>query len=175
MNTPILQTERLLLRPFYKEDARAVFETWESDSEVAQYMFWKSHKDIHKTEAWIAKEIEKVEEEDWYRWAITLKETEVLIGTGLIYVEDEYGEYEIAYNLGKKFWGQGYTTEAMAGIIQFAKETLGVKKIMGRHAKENISSGRVMEKLGFSYVQDIPYECNEGVKVYEGKEYILEL
>ncbi|MBQ7065890.1 MAG: GNAT family N-acetyltransferase [Lachnospiraceae bacterium] len=49
MNTPILETERLLLRPFEKEDAKDVFECWESDSDVAKYMFWTSHNDIEKT------------------------------------------------------------------------------------------------------------------------------
>ena len=49
MNTPILETERLLLRPFEKEDAKDVFECWERDSDVAKYMVWTSHDDIEKT------------------------------------------------------------------------------------------------------------------------------
>ena len=175
MKTPSLETERLILRPFEKEDVEAVFTGWESDPEVAKYMFWQSHNDIHKTKVWVEKEIEKIEANDWYRWAIVLKDTRALIGTGLIYIEAEYNEFEIAYNLSQKAWGKGYTTEAMERIIQFAKVELGVKKMMGRHAKENPTSGRVLEKLGFTYVRDIPYECNRGENIYEGKEYILNL
>ena len=42
---------------------------------------------------------------------------------------------------------------------------------MGRHAKENPASEKVLKKLGFTYIKDIPYECNMGKNLYEGKEY----
>lgn len=48
MRTPILETDRLLLRPFEKSDTKEVFEGWESDADVAKYMFWSSHNDIEK-------------------------------------------------------------------------------------------------------------------------------
>ena len=47
---------------------------------------------------------------------------------------------------------------------------LVLKEIVGRHAKENSASEKVMKKLGFQYVKDIPYEGNAGTKIYEGKE-----
>ncbi|WP_394926824.1 GNAT family N-acetyltransferase [uncultured Robinsoniella sp.] len=53
MKTPILETERLILRPFTMEDAQAVFQGWESDPNVAKYMFWTSHNDIRKTIEWL--------------------------------------------------------------------------------------------------------------------------
>ena len=53
MNTPILETQRLILRPFQAEDAADVFECWESDPDVAKYMFWTSHNDLEKTKEWI--------------------------------------------------------------------------------------------------------------------------
>ena len=102
-------------------------------------------------------------------------ETGDLLGTGLIYVEEEYEKFEIAYNLGKKAWGFGYTTEAMQEVIKFAKEDLGIKEIMGRHVEENPASGKILDRLGFSYIRNIPYECNGGENLYEGKEYILKL
>ncbi len=173
MKTPIFETERLILRTFCLEDANEVFECWESDPDVARYMFWTSHNDINKTIKWINKEISKINSDDWYRWAFISKTTNELLGTGILYWEEEYGKYEIAYNLGKKYWGYGYATEAMREIIRFAKEDLKIREIMGRHAKENPASGNVLEKLGFTYIKDIPYKCNRGEYTYVGKEYIL--
>lgn len=49
MKTPELKTERLLLRPFRQEDAIPAFTCWESDPDVAKYMFWTSHNDVEKT------------------------------------------------------------------------------------------------------------------------------
>jgi len=76
--------------------------------------------------------------------------------------------WEIGYNLGKKYWGKGYTTEAMKQIISFAQEELGITEIVGRYAKENPASGKVMEKLGFRFEKEIPYECNNGTVLREG-------
>jgi len=168
MKTPTLETDRLLLRPFTYEDAEDVFTCWESDPDVAKYMFWTSHNDIDKTKEWISFEIGQIEKDDWYRFALVLKETNVLIGTGLIYFEEEVDSWEIGYNLGKKYWGKGYTTEAMKQIISFAQEELGITEIVGRYAKENPESGKVMEKLGFQFEKEIPYECNNGTVRREG-------
>lgn len=162
MRTPILETKRLILRPFAMEDVEAVFYGWESDPEVARYMFWTSHNDIEKTREWLTFEIGQIEKDDWYRFALVLKDTGELIGTGLIYYEDEVEAWEIGYNLGRKYWSQGYTTEAMKEILSFANRELGIHEFVGRFAKENPASGNVMKKLGFLYEKDIPYECNEG-------------
>ena len=89
MKTPILETDRLILRPFKEEDAIEVFECWESDPDVAKYMFWTSHNDIEKTKEWILFELGQIKKDDWYRFAVVLKETNELIGTALIYYEEE--------------------------------------------------------------------------------------
>ena len=48
----------------------------------------------------------------------------------------------------------------MEAIVDFAKNVLKVKELVGRYAKENPASGRVMDKLGFRYFREIPYEAN---------------
>jgi len=168
MKTPELETDRLFLRAFKETDAEAVFYGWENDEEVAKYMFWTSHNDIEKTKQWIDFEIGQIDKDDWYRWALVKKDTMELIGTGLIYYEDEVSCWEIGYNLGRKYWGYGYTTEAMKKILCYAKEQLNIPEVVGRYAKENPSSGNVMKKLGFKYEADIPYECNDGKIMREG-------
>jgi len=175
MNTPTLVTDRLILRPFTYEDAQNVFECWESDLDVAKYMFWTSHNDVEKTKEWIQFEIGQIEKGDWYRFALVQKDTNALIGTALIYFEEEVDCWEIGYNLGKKYWGAGYTTEAMKCVIEFAKEQLGILEIVGRYAKENPASGNVMKKLGFQYEKDILYECNNGTVIRDGIQCRLKL
>ncbi len=175
MKTPTLQTDRLILRPFCAEDAQDVFEGWESDPDVARYMFWTSHNDIEKTKEWLAFEVGQIEKDDWYRFALVLKNTGELIGTALIYYEEEVACWEIGYNLAKKYWGNGYTTEAMKKVLAFAKAELGLSQIVGRYAKENPASGNVMRKLGFEFEKNIPYECNDGTIELEGIQCRLHL
>lgn len=168
MRTPVLKTERLLLRPFTTEDAEEVFACWESDPDVAKYMFWCSHNDVEESKNWVREEQGKIDDENWYRFALVIRDTGALIGTGLIYFEEEVNCWEIAYNLGKKYWGKGYVTEAMQEILSFAQKELGIKEIVGRYAKENPASGNVLRKLGFQYEKDIPYGCNRGKVLREG-------
>ena len=175
MKTPILETERLRLRPLSLEDAQSVFYCWESDPDVAKYMFWTSHHDINRTKEWLAFETSKITADDWFRWGFVEKETGALIGTGLIYLEEEFGLYEIGYNLGKKFWGKGFTTEAMRAIIRFSREELCLSELVGRHATENKGSENVMKKLGFEYLKDCSYPCSDGKVMMAGREYRLKL
>ena len=166
--TPLLETERLILRPFRMEDAQNVYECWESDPDVAKYMFWSSHHEIEKTKAWLRFEMEQLYKKDWYRFAIEQKHTNELMGTVLIYYEEEVQSWEIAYNLGKKYWGKGYITEAAQKVLTFAADELKVTEIVGRYAKENPASGKVLKKLGFQYEKEIPYICNDGTVTRQG-------
>lgn len=149
MKTPYLETERLILRTFKEDDAEEVFKCWESDPRVAKYVFWTSHNDINKTIQWVKKEISNIEEDSWYRWCIEEKSTGNIVGTCLIYYEEEVQNYEVAYNLGYDYWGKGYVTEAMKQVLCFAKNELKLKEVVGRHAKENIASENIMIKLIF--------------------------
>ena len=75
----------------------------------------------------------------------------------------------------KTHWNRGYTTEAMKGILQFAAGTIDLKKVAGGHAKENIGSARVLDKLGFVYDRDDITLHVDGTKVFESREYYLDL
>jgi ribosomal-protein-alanine N-acetyltransferase len=174
MKTPQLETDRLILRTFHENDTEDVFFGWESDPEVAKYMSWSSHNDIEKTKSWIASEMGKIDREDWYRWAIIKKETGELLGTCLIYYEKETSAFEVSYNLCRKYWGNGYITEAMKEAIKFAKEELDIAELKGSHAKINTFSENVLKKLGFTYVCDCTYDCGGKLET-EGKTYKLNL
>ena len=61
----------------------------------------------------------------------------------------------------------------MKKVMDYAKDVLGVKECIAVHAVENPASGRVMEKLGFQYEKEVPYECNGGEIQTVGKYYRL--
>ena len=174
MKTPQLETKRLILRTFNENDTEDVYSGWESDPEVAKYMCWSSHNDIKRTKSWIEFEMVQIDKDDWYRWAITKKDTGELLGTCLIYYESETSAFEVSYNLCRKYWGNGYTTEAMKEAINYVKEELNIAELRGSHAKINTDSEKVLKKLGFTYVCDCPYDCG-GKFETEGKNYKLDI
>ena len=99
------------------------------------------------------------------------KETDEIIGTCLIYFNDEENNWDISYNLGKKYWGKGYITEAMHRVMEYAINELTIKECIAIHAMENPESGRVIQKLGFRYEKEVPYDYNRGEKNTVGKYY----
>ena len=171
MLTPKLETERLILRQIKNEDVDAIFKCWMQDEDVSRYMYWKASKDINEAQKFVQFEIGNLENDKWYRWIILLKQTDKIIGTCLIYYNDEENNWDISYNLGKEYWEKGYITEAMHRVMEYAINELTIKECIAIHAIENPESGRVIQKLGFEYEKEVPYECNgEKIKTV-GKYY----
>lgn len=173
MRTPVLETERLLLRPMTANDAESVFRNWTSDPNVAKFMRWELHKHVSETREWLTSEEALVESDAVYNWGFVLKETGELIGSGgLVYIEFK-GMFELGYNIMKKYWGRGLTTEAAQRIIDFGKNELRQTKFYCCHAKDNPASGRVMTKVGFRYQKDGAYSSWNQERTFESKEYLL--
>lgn len=175
MRTPILETDRIILRPMLVTDAEHVFYSWTSDPEVAKYMIWDLHKDVEDTIQWLRMEETNVESDKAYNWGFVLKETGLLFGSGGINFKEERGMYELGYNIMRKYWNQGLTTEASKAILEFAVNQLGARKFLGCHAKDNVGSGKVMEKLGFIYQKEGSYTDISGDRFFMSKEYLLDL
>lgn len=173
MKTPVLETKRLLLRPLTYGDAQAVFSNWTSDAEVAKFMRWDVHTNISQTQEWLASEEASIDSDLLYNWGFVLKETGELIGSGGLVYQQSKGVYELGYNIMKKYWNQGLTTEAAAAIIDFGKDGLQQKYFYCCHAKDNPASGKVMRKIGFQYQKDGVYYSWNRLKRFECKEYLL--
>lgn len=176
----MLETERLILRPLTLADGETAFHGWTGDEEVAKYVSWLPHRTIDDTMAWL-KEIEWKHEDDArvprdnYIWGFVLKETGELFGSGGLIWEEDYQLYQVGYNIKKSHWNRGYTTEAMKAILDFAATDLGIRKVAGGHAKENLASAKVLEKLGFTYDRDDVTAHVDGVRFFESREYFLNL
>lgn len=169
---PIIETDRLTLRPITLDDAEACF-SWNSDERVTKYMSYSTYADISQTIDWIKSTL--VDEKEW-NWAFVLKKENKVIGTGGIGPNDQMKDYwGIGYNLHYDYWHKGYCTEAMKAIIEFAYRKLGVKKICAEHAVDNPRSGKVMEKCGLKFDHYGEYKKLDGSQTFKAKFYRLDL
>ncbi len=92
-------------------------------------------------------------------WAITWKQTASLIGIiGLVPSPDGQSA-ELGYYLGRHHWGQGVATEAARAVIEVAFRSFGYRKLMAGYFADNVTSGRVLEKLGFVVVGRSNHAC----------------
>ena len=152
LGTKKLVTKRLILRQFVLGDAENMFKNWANDREVTKYLCWKPHENVEETrellESWIPKYLQK----DYYEWAIILKEINEPIGSiAVVKREDDIKMVHIGYRIGKKWWNQGITSEALKALIKFFFEEVGINRIESRHDPNNPSSGKVMLKCGLKY------------------------
>lgn len=88
----------------------------------------------------------------WYTYfAIMLKGSDQLIGLiGFKDIPDGHGMSEIGYGIGSSFRGKGYATEAVKTLSEWVFENTPVKSIFAQTDIDNIPSGKVLEKAGFS-------------------------
>ena len=177
----VIETERLILRPLTLADADTAYYGWTGDPEVAKYVSWLPHHSICDALKWLEevaweREVADIAaRRDNYIWGFVLKETGELFGSGGLIWEEGQKRYQVGYNIMKTHWNRGYTTEAMRGILRFAAAMLGIQKVSGGHAKENLASGKVLEKLGFVYDRDDVTAHVDGIRFFDSREYILEL
>lgn len=148
-----LETERLILRDIRMEDVYEYYERLFGDGDVCRYLLHDPHQDIGESLAAIENIRQQYEQGKFYRWGITEKGEDSLIGViGLVRIDEEKSECSFAYLLGCDYWGKGYGTEALKAVISFAFEELEIRRIVADHMTENPASGAVMRKAGMNHI-----------------------
>lgn len=144
-----LETERLILRPFRIEDAQEMFYGWANDPEVVKYQKWNTHKNIEETKKILSLWINEYEKLERLNFAIELKKENKLIGGIDVvgYLGGVKGTPVIGYNLARKYWGNGYMTEACRCLIEYLFFK-GYSEIRIDAMSDNIASIRVIQKCG---------------------------
>ena len=144
----ILETKRLILRPWEESDAVECFR-YAKDPRVGPIAGWPVHTDIEYTRR-VIREILIAPE----TYAIVLKETALPVGSVGLHHNDlaeKDDEAELGYWLGVPYWGRGIVPEAAEEVIRHAFDDLGLARVWCGYYEGNERSRRVQEKLGFIY------------------------
>ena len=148
---PILETPRLVMRPFAPEDAGTV-EALAGDARVAVTTLNIPHPYPSGLAAtWIDGTGPRAERGEGVAWAITERANGRLMGAMALSLALGRGRGELGYWLGVPFWNSGFTTEAARRAVAFGFEELGLHRIQAMCLPDNVGSSRVMEKIGLAY------------------------
>ena len=142
----VLETERLILRPWNESDADECFK-YAKDPAVGPAAGWPVHTSVENSRQ-VIREILMVPE----TYAIVLKDTGLPIGSiGLHHndLAEKDDEAELGYWLGSPYWGQGLVPEASKEVLRHAFEDLKLERVWCGYYDGNTKSKRVQEKLGF--------------------------
>jgi ribosomal-protein-alanine N-acetyltransferase len=145
---PTIETERLLLRKITLNDANDMFE-YASDPEVSEYTTWSTHESIEDSKFFLKTLVKMYKRRELVDWGIVHKAEKKFIGTcGFVEWRMTHSRAEIGYALSRKYWGEGYMSEAVSAVIDFGFREMQLNKIQARCEVNNIASARVMEKVG---------------------------
>lgn len=151
----ILDTPRLLLRPWEDADAEILYK-WASDPDVGPRAGWPVHTSVANSLEIIHGPLGKSE-----TYALVLKETGEPIGSAGLFSPEEFCapadlpkeavQLELGYWIAKPYWGRGLVPEAGRELLRHAFEDLSCVMAHCSHFDINAQSKRVIEKLGFTY------------------------
>ncbi len=143
----MIETERLILRPFREEDFEDVKSVW-GDKETMSF-YPQPYSDDRIVEI-ISKQINQYSKHGYGLFAVLNRTTGSFIGDCGITIQNIDGseEYEIGYRIKKELWGFGYAAEAALAVKEYGFGTLKLKKLCSYMESSHRQSRRVAEKVG---------------------------
>jgi ribosomal-protein-alanine N-acetyltransferase len=144
-----LEGESISFKALSTTDAQEIH-NYASDKEVSRFIGWSLMNSLNDTSEHI-KTMLKSEAAGTHLYAsIVQKSTKDIIGTAMIFnLDQEANQAEIGYVFHRDYWGNGYGTECVALISDFAFESLNLHKLHASVVDANIGSARILEKNGY--------------------------
>lgn len=142
-----IETERLWLRRPRLDDAEVLFERVASRPNVTRYVSWPMHVSVETTRTvlttfetvWLADGIGPL--------VIVERSSGKIIGTTGLTPKGE-GVAETGYVLAADAWGEGFATETLRAVVEWAGEK-SLRRLTACVHPDNQASIRVLERSGF--------------------------
>lgn len=174
----IIETERLILRPFEARD-HMPYSATHADPEVMRFYpaIWSSEQSadaIQRAKDGLAKS-------GFDLLAVELEETGEFVGTiGIVQLSDLMQktlsgrpQVEIGWRLQHNMWGQGFASEGAKACLYYAWEKLSLPEVVAYTAAINLPSRRVMEKIGMTHDKDADFEHPKLAQGHELRPHVL--
>ena len=163
VDVPVVDTPRLLLRPWRDDDLDG-YAAMCADPEVMRHM--GDGSTLSRDDAWrqMAMFVGHWQLRGFGMWAVEERETGAFVGRVGLHQPEGWPGLEVGWMLAKHTWGRGYATEAARASLEYAWNVLGVDHVISVIAPENAPSVRVAERLG---------EQLEGTYDLDGLEVVI--
>ena len=161
-------TARLLLRKPRVEDAPLILAAYAQDPEVTRYLAFRPHRDLEDTCFAVERFLDGWRSGKSYAWLILRREDETLVGA--ISARADQG-INLGYLIARPFWRQGFMSEAVGAIVEWAFAQPGIFRVWAVCDVENEASAALLERNGFHCegtlrkwslhpnVSDVPRDC----------------
>lgn len=147
----IMETERLILRPWEEADAKLLYE-FAKDPLVGPAAGWPVHTSVENSRELIRDVLSAPE-----TYAVVIKEKNIPVGsvgimpTRATHPDVKAYELEIGYWIGVPYWGNGFIPEAVERLLEHCFKDMNCPGVWCGYYEGNAKSKRVQEKCGFEF------------------------
>ncbi len=146
---PVLDTERLRLRPVRRTDADHVLEVF-GDEAAMRYWSHEPLADLAAAHDYIDRMVLGFATRSLFQWVIAERESDAMAGTVTLYQWDRQNRRaEVGFMLGRAHWGRGFAQEAVRTALRFGFEAMDLHRVEADTHPDNAASLRLLGRLGF--------------------------
>lgn len=151
MDDLILETERLVFRPFAPDDLGLLAEL-HSDPQVQRYIggMWPPEEVQRRLDFYVGQQAEL----GWSKWKACLKADGSFVGRAGVSLDPDLGEPELGYSFARRAWGQGLASETAPAVLAWMWANTDVPEVAAFAVSENLASRRVLEKAGMVFERE---------------------
>jgi ribosomal-protein-alanine N-acetyltransferase len=149
-----LQTKRTTLTLLHEDDLPAMT-AMAQEPETFRYVKKLRVMTDTQYQEFLRLKLEQIRLKTGYHWAVWLRRDGRFVGAVNLNPIGDSKRLQIGCQLKREFWGQGLATELTARVLKFAIKEAGLKEVYGVFEKENIVSRRLLDRLGFAWVEDL--------------------
>ena len=166
----ILETERLALRKLSTDDADFVLELLNEPS-FLQYIGDRGVRSLEDAREYILNRlVASYERNGFGLYLVELKESSIPIGISGLVKRDALPDADIGFAFLPAYWSKGYALESAAAVMNYAREVLGLPRIVAITSLDNEASAKLLEKIGLRFERLIKLsEDAEEVKLFTPK------
>jgi len=163
----LLQTQRLNLREFQLSDAAFVLRILNEPS-FLKFIGDRKVRTIDDARLYISNRfIASYEKNGYGLYMVEVKEGSPIGMCGLV-KRDPVEDPDVGFAFVPEAWQRGYGYEAASAVIEYARNTLQLKRVLGITIPENTASIKTLEKTGLKFLRaDVTKDTNEAIHVYE--------
>ena len=148
---PLIETERLILRKLSTGDDAFMLDLLNQPSFI-QNIGDRGVRTLEEARQYIlSRVISSYERFGFGMYLILLKKGEIPIGICGLVKRDVFEDADIGYAFLPQYWSQGYAVESASAVLAYARNTLGLKRILGITAPNNQGSIYVLKKIGLEF------------------------
>ena len=147
----ILETARLRVERFTLDDAEFILRLLNEPAFIL-YIADKGVRTLDDARAYLSSgPLAHYQRHGFGLWRLCERTTGVPIGMCGLIQRDTLDDVDIGYALLSEFSGKGYAREAARAVVRYAKDVVGLERLVAVVSVGNERSIRLLEQLGFRF------------------------